>query len=719
MKLISELKRRNVFRVAIAYLVACWLVIQVTNEVAPALNLPEWINTMVVWLSIVGLPFAIIFAWIFELTPDGLRLDEGEDATRASDTPHSTPGLNMLITGLLAAALVFVIVDSYVMDDGPALEESAQTSEALATPAVERNSIAVLPFANMSQDDSQDYFSDGLAEELLNLLAKQKGLKVAARTSSFAFRDADQDIRGIGEALDVTVVLEGSVRKAGNKIRITAQLIDVSNGFHVWSEVYNRELDDVFAVQDEIAGAIVEELSLHLDMPATDDGRAHKLEAYDLYLRGRHLSRQAGREDSAKALELYREATEIDPDFAQAWAALGREALLHRESQFWEGIPEVDAVTIAQDSINRALTLSPNLAEAHVTQSRLHWDRYRIEKALESAERAITINPNLADAHHAQATALEAMGRIGEAFDALGTAIRLDPLDENLMVRRVRMARAYLEDSYLDQATAEYEIALARKGEEALAKERARLKLMRGARRSNESARWYRYAKDIGEPIIGDRFVGILQLWMFDSLFIDEMRFPDAYRMYLTSWRNRPEDALQMYEQLPPPAQAVPIVLEERSIAQMNVGDCEGALLSLNQAQGESYRIYGQVVPAMMRSNSNLALNRAWCLRKLGKEKEALEVLNRVEPYLENLRVSATYSYFNVDAKMKLMRGDRSGALDTLEAAMARHDIGFSLFADPVLRSLSGDPRFEKIRDDLTTHVNAERAKLGWPPATL
>ena len=502
MKLIAELKRRNVFRVAVAYLVAAWLVIQVTGEVAPALGLPEWSSTMVVWLSIVGFPFMLIFAWMYELTPDGLRREEGDTEAGADEVPYSTPGLNMLITALLAVALVFVIVDSYVMRDDVFDDTSAQQSDPVeSSAAADTNSIAVLPFTNMSEDEAQDYFSDGLAEELLNLLAKQKGLKVAARTSSFSFRNAQQDIRAIGDALAVATVLEGSVRKSGNRLRITAQLIGVNDGYHLWSETYDRELTDVFAVQDEIAAAIVQALSLHLDLHAPGQQHPGNIEAYDLYLQGRHLSRRAELASSKEALALYRRATEVDPTFAPAWAALGNETLLLRESQFWEGIPEADAIAMAQNSIDRALALSPDLADAHVTQSLLHWDRYRFEQALASAEQAIAINPNLATAHAARARVLEAMGYIGAAWDALGKAIQLDPLDEDHMIRRVRLARGYLDDEHLERATHAYEMALEGQNRDDSAEAIASLELMNAIRRSSEFAMLYRKAHDMGAEI--------------------------------------------------------------------------------------------------------------------------------------------------------------------------------------------------------------------------
>ncbi len=718
MNLFTELRRRNVFRVSAAYFVTLWLIIQISTTVAPALNLPDWISTLVIWLGIVGFPFLLIFSWMYQLTPDGLQRDKGAEDPSTGQPSSAVRPLNMIITGVLALSLVFVIVDSYLLEDS-LIRDDEDSEEIPAAGFLETNSIAVLPFANMSDDTSQGYFSDGLSEELLNLLAKQRGLKVAARTSSFAFRDTQANIQEIAEVLQVAHVLEGSVRRGGNRIRITAQLINASDGYHLWSETYDRDMEDVFAVQDEIATAIVAALSLHLDIPELGESRGGNLEAYDLYLQGKDLARKPNQ--AQEAYDLYTQAVELDPNLAAAWAAKAEMAINLRASQFWDGIPEAEAIAIAEDGIQRALAIYPGLAEAHVAQSVLDFDRYRIEEALVSADLAIAANPNLANAYLARATVLRAMGYLQDWWIATSTAIALDPLDEVAVINRWNQAASVLSPEQLVIAEKALDVVKQNYGPEYQPRAEAFIRSMIDRRSGNDYARQYLQYKEGDAQLAGnvDQFIGILRLWEFDSPAINEMRSPDAYRMFLTSWRGRPEEALTIYAQLPPPLQQVPIVLEERSIAQINVGDCAGAMASLDTAHGDEVRIYGQVIPSSLRSNSNLALNRVFCWRQMDLDDEAEALLARVDEYVSRLRNSAYLGYFTVDAKTRVLQGDRDAAIDVLELAWERHDLDFEVFADPVLRALDGMPRFEQLRNILIDHVNHERAKLGWDHVSL
>ena len=236
MELIEELKRRNVFRVGVAYLALAWVVIQITDMAVPALNLPPSLQGIVFYIGIVGFPFALFFAWAFELTPDGLKRDHEVDRTQ-SMTHITGRKLDFAIIAMLVLAVAFLVTDNYLFNETGRLG-IAPSDTASSPPIGEKiyDSIGVLPFINISNDPEQEYFSDGIAEELLNALAKLKNLQVAARTSSFAFKGQNQDITGIGNALKVDTVLEGSVRKSGTRLRITAQLIDVANGFHLWPQ---------------------------------------------------------------------------------------------------------------------------------------------------------------------------------------------------------------------------------------------------------------------------------------------------------------------------------------------------------------------------------------------------------------------------------------------------------------------------------------------------
>ncbi|MDH3902866.1 MAG: hypothetical protein OES90_06560, partial [Xanthomonadales bacterium] len=274
MSFFAELKRRNVFKVAVAYIIVAWLLLQVSDTLVPALHLPEWFNSGVAFVLIIGFPIAMIFAWAFEMTPEGIKKEKDVDRSQ-SITNVTSQKLNNVIIGVLVLALVYFAIDKFILAPGRTLpgsdqisqqasDHTAETNEKSALTPVEvtpdsieanNKSIAVLPFVNMSSDPEQEYFSDGLSEELLNLLVKIPELHVAARTSSFSFKGQSIEIPEIASRLNVDHVLEGSVRKSGNQLRITAQLIQADNGYHLWSETYDRQLDNIFQIQDEIAHA--------------------------------------------------------------------------------------------------------------------------------------------------------------------------------------------------------------------------------------------------------------------------------------------------------------------------------------------------------------------------------------------------------------------------------------------------------------------------------
>ena len=273
MSLFDELTRRNVFRVGIAYAVSAWILLQVADLVLENISAPAWVMQVFMLAIAIGFPLALLFAWAFEMTPEGIKLEKNVD--RSQSITHITgQKMNRGITIALAIAVVLLLVDKFTPDEvgpGSVSPEAVQTTESSverelnpALAAEDEKSIAVLPFVNMSSDPEQDYFADGISEEILNTLAKVSELKVAGRTSSFAFKGKNEDLLEIGKILRVNHILEGSVRKSGNRVRITAQLIKVNDGFHMWSETWDRELNDIFVIQDEISAAILEQLKTQL-----------------------------------------------------------------------------------------------------------------------------------------------------------------------------------------------------------------------------------------------------------------------------------------------------------------------------------------------------------------------------------------------------------------------------------------------------------------------
>jgi TolB-like protein len=720
MAFLAELKRRNVFRVGVAYAVLAWVVIQVTDTVAPVLKLPDWTLTLVVWIGIIGFPFALFFSWAFELTPEGLKREHEVDRS-SSITRVTGRKLDFIIIGLLAMAVVFFVVHDYVLkgktaDDAGAVDAASGAAKGRTS----YDSIAVLPFVNMSNDPDQAYLSDGLAEELLNLLARINGLKVAARTSSFAFRDKAQDIRKIGDTLKVSTVLEGSVRKSGERIRITAQLIDVANGYHLWSETFDRKLTDIFQIQDEISAAIVEALRVHLDAAPATATRVTNMAAYDLYLQGRHLRREPGAGNTRKALDLFRQATDADPEFAAAWAAQAAAVIMLREDQYGGEIPAAEAFALAQSNIERALALDPLLADAYVSQSMLDWDRYRFDEALASIDKAIAINPNLADAHKERAVVLQTLGRVRDAKRALETAAGLDPLDWTVPMNSARLALMFRDGAYLAEVLQRLQGRTANGASPQEQQAIERLTLLTYSLTESSPAKVYqRLIGSATDPRIRNMLADVKadQLKQIDEEDFDAERNPDLLRMFLAVSMDQQKRAQQIYDSWTPERQAVPIALEALSLLQMNRGDCAAALASLERAHGGKVPIYGQIPPGADRSNSNLALNRVYCLRRLGRRAEGDPIMDAVRPYLETLRQNAEHGYMLLDAKFRLLDGDRDGALDTLERGAEAGELVWSDFADPVLRDLADEPRYIALKKNLDTFINAERAKLGWPPA--
>jgi TolB-like protein/Tfp pilus assembly protein PilF len=422
----NELKRRNVFRVGAAYVVVGWLIIQVVETIFPAFGFSDALIRIVTIVLAIGLVPVVILAWAFELTPEGLKREREVDRNQ-SITHHTGKKLDRLIMVVLALALGYFAFDKFVLDPQrqevirEQIAEQVETarqegrSEALVESFGEK-SIAVLPFVNMSSDEEQEYFSDGISEELLNVLAKIPELRVISRSSAFSFKGKDINIPEIANRLNVAHILEGSVRKAGNRVRITAQLIDARADTHLWSQTYERQLDDIFAIQDEIASQVVDQLKVTLlgeapGMKKTDP------KAYALYLQARHLGRSGSDEGWEQAIELYRQALAIDPAYAPPWDGLAN-LYINQASKGLRSFEE--AFSLAREAAGQALALDENYAPAH---ARLGWIARSYDQDLAAAaghfERAVALDPTNTDILGNAAVLLSSVGRLDDAV-ALG-----------------------------------------------------------------------------------------------------------------------------------------------------------------------------------------------------------------------------------------------------------------------------------------------------------
>jgi len=419
----TELKRRNVVRVAIAYVIVSWLILQLSDVLISMLGLAESVGKLIFLFLLVGFPLALFFAWAFELTPEGIKKEKHVD--RSESVTHVTGRkLDFIIIGVLAVALAFFAVDKYVLT--PNTNSATNVAQEIVA-AVAQKSIAVLPFVNMSSDPEQEYFSDGLSEEILNLLAKVPDLKVIGRTSSFAFKGKNMDLRSIGQALDVSTVLEGSVRKSGERIRITAQLIDVSNGAHLWSETYDRTLTDIFAVQDDVASEILSALQIHVGTAPKRGRPTENTDAYALFLRAKAAM---GSWDSTSAEKFLLEAIKLDPLFAEAW-----ELLSYAYWEQWGNVMDADTSrerTVAAAS--RALAISPDLVFARYLLGSTGEGANELISEIEALKRVLLDEPSHGAAEEVLIYYLTYGGYFREALQEAEHLVELDPLSPNALL---------------------------------------------------------------------------------------------------------------------------------------------------------------------------------------------------------------------------------------------------------------------------------------------
>jgi TolB-like protein len=453
----SELKRRNVLRIGAAYVVAAWLVIQVVETIFPIYGLSDaWIRMVITVLAICLIP-SLIFAWAFELTPEGLKKEKEVDRSQ-SVSRNTGKKLDRVIMVVLALALGYFVFDKFVLSESrvASIAESARQagrSEALVESYGDK-SIAVLPFVNMSSDAEQEYFSDGISEELLNLLARIPELRVISRSSAFSFKGQQVEIAEIARRLNVAHVLEGSVRKAGNRVRVTAQLIEARSDTHLWSQTWDRTLDDIFAIQDEIAASVVEQLRVTL-LGEVTLVRETDPEAYTLFLQARHLGRQGTAEGFEQASDLYQQVLAIDEDYAAAWVGLG----VNYSAQTYFGLLPLDeAHRLASEATDRALSIDPDHAKAH---SMLGWIAMAHGKQLASAarhfEHALALEPTNNDILANATVLLWRLGRVDQAIALRQFTNDRDPVNP---IGHYSLGLGYLALGHWSDAVAAFRTAL-------------------------------------------------------------------------------------------------------------------------------------------------------------------------------------------------------------------------------------------------------------------
>ena len=436
MSFFTELKRRNVFRVGFAYLIGSWLLAQIAELLLDTFKAPEWTMQFIVVALMIGFPIAVFFAWAFELTPDGVKRESEVDRSQ-SIRKETGQKLNRGIIIILVLALGYFVWESRFAETAQsgsepfsqqtaeqttsAKEKRALTPDNAEAEPVANHSVAVLPFVNMSSDPEQEYFSDGITEEIINALVKIPGLSVPARTSVFGFKGHQGDVRKIGEQLGVAHVLEGSIRSQGNQVRITAQLIKVDDGFHLWSETYDRKLDNIFVVQEEIASAIATVLTGELGLDVvTVPNKTLNMNAYDSYLQGRSLLHKRGLDNLDQAVVLFKRSTELDPQFAPAWAAL---ALTYSVMDL-----NTELLAEAISTAKHALSLDPENVDALDALGSALRDSWQWAAAEPYFEQAMAIDPQSSELLEDYAEFLGMVGRFDEHLAVAEKGYAIDPL---------------------------------------------------------------------------------------------------------------------------------------------------------------------------------------------------------------------------------------------------------------------------------------------------
>jgi len=464
MNLLYELKRRNVLRVGAAYIVTAWLIIQVVETILPAFGFSDSVIRYATIGAAIGFLPVLVLAWVFELTPDGLKRDAEVDRSE-SIAPRTGRTLDRIIMVGLAVALAYFGFDKFVINPARDAERTAELAEKIdQARTAGRNqaliesfgdkSIAVLPFVNMSSDPDQEYFSDGISEELLNLLAKIPELRVISRSSAFAFKDQDITIVELAEKLNVGHVLEGSVRKAGDRIRITAQLIEARTDSHLWSETYDRTMGDVFGIQDEIASMVVDQLRIELLGDGLRSAAADP-QAYELFLQGRHLAHRGSEQSVEEAISLFQQAVAIDPDYVAAWDALA----VAYDNQVAMGLrPMREGAELARAATMRALEIDPDFAQSH---AELGWIATSYDNNLQAAarhyEQALRLDPDNIYILAGAAVLLKTIGRVSEALALEQYIVSRDPLNPAI---RINTGVSYLHLGQTEQAIQSWRSAL-------------------------------------------------------------------------------------------------------------------------------------------------------------------------------------------------------------------------------------------------------------------
>ena len=707
-RVFDELKRRNVIRVAVAYVIASWLVLQVADIVLQGIEAPAWVMKVFMLVLALGLPFVLMFSWAYELTPEGIKKEQDVDRSQ-SITPETGRKLNLITIGMVVAAVALVGIDRMYMHDahGPVAASAVSA-------APEDKSIAVLAFEDLSPEGDQEYFADGLSEELLNVLAKVGDLKVAGRTSSFAFKGTNTDLREIGELLNVAHILEGSVRKSGDRIRVTAQLIKADDGFHLFSETYDRELDDIFAVQDEIAQKISD--ALLTEIVGTEIRGVAQTDpmAYELYLMARQRIHKRDPLALQEAKTVLDRVLEIDPGYAPALAQKALATYLLSDSPgAYGGRPVGEALPEAMRLVEEALAVDADLAEGLAVKGLLLSAMNRTREAILVLDRALELNPTMSDTANWLALAHFGLGHFDEVRRLLEGVVEHDPsyapsffnlvfdysrtvdIDraENLIDRVARIVGA---NSHVIEGRGFLAVLTGNPGEG--------LPLLARAYEDAPTVpvvkAWYAWAN----CAIGDFQVAA------------EIGMP-AQRLYALQSLGEEEAAAALADSIDIGQDYATPAVWWVTRYHLAAGSYQALVDRVNDELGGLDALLGIYSENMLWGTDFLG-PLAFAYLQVGDELRFRRLLDEMGDLLATrARYQSDHWFYHLSrAEYAALSGDADGAIEALKVTERRGLFLASYLESPIFDNLRDRPDFMELERDLFAQVDAARAELGMPP---
>jgi len=726
MSLIAEFKRRNVFRVGAGYAIVAWLLVEVASVVMPALHLPDWTLTFLIFVILAGFPLALILAWAFELTPEGIKREKDVESAE-SIRQQTGRKLDFAIIGLLAIAVIYFAADKFALQAVPEQVEAAAEPVPAGAPAAREGSIAVLPFANRSADEADAFFVDGMHDDILTHLARIRSLKVISRTSVMEYRNTTKNLKTIGRELGAATILEGGVQRAGAQIRVNVQLIDAETDEHLWAEIYDRQLTaaNIFTIQSEIATAIADALRATLsteERELLETVPTENMAALEAYFRGKQRMEKRSTAALAEAVDDFSRAIELDPNFALAYVGLADSYTLQLE---YSDLSIDEGLVKARAAVDKALALDDRLAEAYTSLGSIEHDRNDYEAAEAAYQRALELNPNYVTAYHWYAILLNGpLGRRDESLELIEKAAELAPRSPIILQN---VGGMYDSVGRFDES-----LVWLRKSIEIDPNFMGGYLWIgghywRAGGRLDEAARWLRkcVSVDPGNPnnlaMLGSLYLDLGDLdraeyWSERSIELAPAGFrPNLAMQHLHLYRNDLPAALEYgrrafetkhywaYDS----SSFHPALIQERSA---------GRYLEARAAfEKIAPELLNQDSPTIGSTNYQAAIDLALIQSETGEHERAEWLLESSLEYIRQIPRLGGEGYTVADVRIYALQGNPQNALSALRRAIDegwRNLWWYYLKHDPALESLHDEPEYQAMVAEIEADMASQLARV-------